>query len=756
MKIFNYLLTSLIPISLLCSEPAEDIETQQEELREDASLGDDFGEADLLSPEEDIYTDDVDVDLPFDHYMPPAETPECEEVNELPLTVDLKNPVFVRGVISTEEGGIITAPGIRIQARKIEYINKIENGVRVQKIKAEDDLMMEYGERVFVGSRLEYDFVNKKGTLWDGKTFVDMWFLGGSQIELKEDGTFYIYNAYITTCETTENAWEIKAREVKITQEYLLSASNIRFQVLKIPIFWIPSFKSNLKVFADPPVRYKLVWDKGIGPRLTMRYRVYSWENLNVFFRLDYRLKRGLGAAVESEYFSDDGRTTFVTRSYGAHDKSFPDEKGNKRYRLQGLYHTHSKDEKTTLHMTYDKLSDSRMVGDFRSDDFEINTLRRTQLVATHERENAFFNLTVQPRLNRFDSIEQELPLTSVALRPFKIGHSNIISSNYFNAGYLDYVYATDLTKSFKELGLRSSTHAARLETHNQLYYPLNIGPVTLTPSAGLIGIFYSNNPEHHAVGQGIFTYGAHAQTHLLRHFTKYRHLIEPYATFQGLTNPTAGLDDHFIFDIYDGYHRLNQLKLGIRNTLTPRRKSPFSPTIVTDLYTYGFFWNHQFSQVFPKYYLNIGWLRPSYAIRSAIAWNNLERVWDFTNISGEWTINEYIALGLEFRHRSRFDWRKADHENFIIDVSQPIPELLDSPISDGRDTLLGRMFVRLTPKWSCQLQTRNGWGRKNEPRYNAGKFDLFYMLTCSWRLRLSYERMPNDNRFSGTISMVK
>ena len=94
--------------------------------------------------------------------------------------------------------------------------------------------------------------------------------------------------------------------------------------------------------------------------------------------------------------------------------------------------------------------------------------------------------------------------------------------------------------------------------------------------------------------------------------------------------------------------------------------------------------------------------------------------------------------------------------ENFILDVSRPIPELVDSPVSDGRDTLLGRMFVRLTPKWTCQLQTRNGWGRKNEPRYNAGKFDLFYMLTCSWRLRLSYERMPNDNRFSGTISMVK
>jgi hypothetical protein len=41
-------------------------------------------------------------------------------------------------------------------------------------------------------------------------------------------------------------------------------------------------------------------------------------------------------------------------------------------------------------------------------------------------------------------------------------------------------------------------------------------------------------------------------------------------------------------------------------------------------------------------------------------------------------------------------------------------------------------------------------------PAINAGKVDLFTMLTCSWRLRLSYERMPNDNRFSGAISLVK
>jgi hypothetical protein len=232
--------------------------------------------------------------------------------------------------------------------------------------------------------------------------------------------------------------------------------------------------------------------------------------------------------------------------------------------------------------------------------------------------------------------------------------------------------------------------------------------------------------------------------------------MSEPYLEFQGLTSPTASLSHHFYFDINDGYDQLNQLRLGWRNSFYSRNSQSFLPAIYTDIYTYGFFGNRDFAQSFPKYYLTVGWNRPSYAIRGRIAWNNEERVWDFTNIATDWTINEDIAFGLEFRHRSKFDWRKADHENFIVDVARPIPELLDSPLSDGRDTLLARLFIRLAPKWSCQIQSRHGWGRKDEPRYNAGKIDLITMLTCSWRLRLSYERLPNDNRFSSSVSLVK
>ncbi len=738
------------PVSPWAIETEEDMESQ--DLQYDESEFSPDIETQIPS-----LTDDVDLDEP----EPSAElapAPRKTPFETLPqeLVIDLKNPMFAHGVITTTEGGVISGQGMRIQARKIEYTNKIENGIRIQKIVAEDDLMMEYSDRAFVGSRLEYDFISKTGVLYNGKTFVDIWFLGGDKIELQADGTFYISNAFVTTCEDQDNTWEINAKTVKITEDKLLSAKNIRFRFFKVPLFWLPSFKSNLKAFSDPPIRYKVVWDKGLGPRLTMRYRIYSWRDLNLFFRLDYRLKRGLGGALESEYTSPDHNTTFVTRSYGARDKSFPNEKGPHRYRLQGLYHIQSKDERSQIHLTWDKLSDTRMVGDFRSDDFEINTQKRTHLVMFRQIDQAFFRLAVQPRVNRFDSIDQELPLLTIGVRPFQLGHSGIISTNYAYAGYLDYVYANDLRNEFHRLGLSASTHAARLETRNTLYRPFSLGHFTLTPYLGVNGIFYSSNPAHHPIGQGILNYGFAGQTRLFRSYSKFRHMSEPYLEFQGLTSPTAALSHHYYFDINDGYHQLNQLRIGWRNAFYRFSGHAFLPAVTTDLYTNGFFGNRDFALVFPKYYLKAAWNRPSYAIRGGIAWNNEDKVWDFANIATDWTINEDIAFGLEFRHRSKYDWRKADHDSFIVDVARPIQELLESPLSDGRDTFLARLFIRLAPKWSCQIQSRHGWGRRDEPRYNAGKIDLITMLTCSWRLRLSYERLPNDNRFSGSFSLLK
>ncbi|HEV3269823.1 MAG TPA: hypothetical protein VGZ69_04155 [Candidatus Rhabdochlamydia sp.] len=678
----------------------------------------------------------------------------CSELDD--LTIDLKNPSFSNGVLSTEEGGVAKANGLRIQARKMTYINKTENGIFIQKVLAEDDLMLELGNRVFVGSQLEYDFIHRRGTVICGKTFVDMWFLGGDKIELLEDGTFSITNAFVTTCENQDTDWDLQANTATITKNHLLSAKNIHFRIFKVPLFWLPVFKSNLKALQDSPIRYKVVWDKILGPRLTARYRFFSWKDIDCFFRLDYRIKRGFGAALETEYLSQDKRTIFVTRSYGAHDKSFPDEKGPHRYRLQGLYHYLSEDQKTQVHLTYDKLSDSQMVGDFKSEDFEINTQQRTLLTISREFNQAFLNFNLQPRINPFQSIDQELPFFFLGIRPFTLGSSRIISINNFNGGFLDYVYTNPLRSRLDALHLPAQTRAGRVQAYHELYRPFSIGPLMVTPNIGATGIFYSNNSSDQMVIQATAFYGLEAYTRLVASYSCMRHVIEPYAHAQGYTRPVLGLNKHFYFDIDDGYTQLNQLRIGIRNDIIQPITSHFAPTFTSDIYTYGFFGKRAFDRNFPKGYLSLGCNFSSIALKTTIARNFENQVWDFVNVSAEWTLNEDLALAAEFRHRSAFDWRKANHKSFLLDVARPISELLDTSLSDRRNTILARGYLRLGPKWSCLVQTKHGWGRRSEPSYHAGKIDLFTMLTCSWQLRLSYERLPNDNRFTAAVSLFK
>jgi hypothetical protein len=114
------------------------------------------------------------------------------------------------------------------------------------------------------------------------------------------------------------------------------------------------------------------------------------------------------------------------------------------------------------------------MIGEFKSDNFEINTQKRTRLFIDHKEMDSFVSLRVQPRINPWQSLNQELPSVTIGLKPFTFGSSGIIMENWVNASYLNYVYATDLQQYIH------NTHAARLETVNKVYRPI---PMHILPS---------------------------------------------------------------------------------------------------------------------------------------------------------------------------------------------------------------------------------------------------------------------------------
>jgi hypothetical protein len=245
---------------------------------------------------------------------------------------------------------------------------------------------------------------------------------------------------------------------------------------------------------------------------------------------------------------------------------------------------------------------------------------------------------------------------------------------------------------------------------------------------------------------------------HGQRQFSRYKHVIEPYFEYKALSRPTVSPDDHYIFSIQDGYQKLQQIEIGFRNLLFSHARPGKEACFTSDLYAEAFFSDSAIPQVIPRIYLLLDWNFPSVHLTWNNCYNIRDRVQDFSNAHLKWTLNENIALTLEGRYRSKYDWRKADHDNFILDVTRRQSELLESPLSDRRIMILSNVFIRLNPFWEFQFESHTGLYRlyKNtihEEPFTEFKAHLYTWLNSSWKLHLCYGYTVK-NHFDWTINL--
>ena len=679
----------------------------------------------------------------------------CLIADEPEFIINLRDPEYRDGVISTKEGGVITSPELRLQAREITYVNRVIDGKLVHTVVAEGDLMIDNGRRVFVGKRLEYNFADKTGIVTDGRTKIDVWFIGGEQIELAPNRTFYIRKAFVTTSENVDREWEVASRLVTITPDSMLKADKVTFRFRDTPLFYLPSYKSRLKRVDDPPVRYKVAWEKGMNPRFSMRYRVYSWKHTDLFWRFDYRLKEGPGTALEIDYASADKRRMFKTQNYLARDVFIRDDDPKKqrtRFRTSGVYNAITLNKKTTMHLRWDKFSDKNMPVNFKTDDFELGTAKRTEIIVRHFEKRYIAGLNARPRVNTFQGFKQELPQVDIAIHPVEIGRTGVISESHARVAYLDYVSADSVERRLPDFS------AARIEGKSQLYRPIVYEGLTVTPQVGFIGIGYNDSPRSNDVGQAIFNYELDAQLRLGRSYPSVRHFVTPYAHYYGLTSPTTKVDNYYVFGIGDGYNRLNSVRVGMRNEFYIYAQPLFAPNFSADLYAYAFFGDGTFGKIFPKGYLDLVWNFPSVRLSSYLGWNFQEQSLDKANFAALWTINGDTAIYAEMRHRGKFDWRKNQYHNYILDVTRPIKELLDTPLSDGRNTFLTRLQLKLAPQWTAQFEGHFGWGRTKVKlkTYTSVKLNIITMIATSWQFKLSIGRTPRGVEFASSFDLIR
>lgn len=657
------------------------------------------------------------------------------------VTVDLREPHYCDGLLLTEKGGIISAPGLRIQAEQLKYTKKES----LWTIEGEGDLIIEFSEAVFVGEKLNYNFATREGIITKGRLAIPPWFFGGDEIELKSDGTYLIRDGYITTSERSLPEWGILSENIAIDQNNNLKASDVHFKVGDTTVFWLPSFKTNLNTIFDNPIRYRFRWGGHQGPRVGLTYEVLAWKNWKTLLRFDYRITRGPGGGIETTYRSPDKKTEFQSINYISKDSSIlhPNEKA--RYEFEGSFRKRMDDDKTTLLATYDKVSDKDMPSTYFDRDFDFVTTGRTQLQIRRQEEWGIATFYSRVRINSFQTVKEELPTLRVCYKPFSIKQTGIIFENAASASYLQFQYSKHLLDFHNYC-------STRFQYFPTFYRPFVFGPwCTLTPEVGMIAILYGNSPEKEQEGQTIGKAGLRLQTHLFHSYGSFKHVIEPYVHYRYFSSPTCPHRHHYIFDITDGWARLNYLAFGVNNSFlgTPGKAQNF-PSASCDLYSFAFFDTEKIRQSIPRVYGKFSVLALS-TLRHVIhtGWNIDQGQLDFFHFRTEWTVNADLALSSEYRHRGPYWWRKVDKENFFLDMVHSEERLYHSLVSERSDTLLLHAFYRFIPNWSVELTTRQGWNKKRSPSYFEYEIDLLTTIQSAWHLRLSYQHQENDDRFA-------
>lgn len=659
------------------------------------------------------------------------------------VSIYLCEPTFSNGVFTTEKGGVINAPNLRIQARHLQYIRKLKEEEPQFTLMAEGDLMIVFNGYFFVGERLEYDFQGKSGYIINGRTGTEPWYVGGKTIRLFPDGSYIIDDAFITTDDNICPDWKIAANRTKLCEQRYVEAKDVRFRFFNTTLFWLPTFSLDLDTIFDNPISYSLRWGGREGPRVGMTYEVFSWEHFKTWLKLDYRLNRGPGGGIETRYRSEDRRVFFQTINYIARDNSIFLPSERLRYRFEGAFSGLFLDDTVSVDFTYDKLSDKYMATDYDDKGIELETAGRTQLDITRQHKDWIANLYSRVRINSFETVKQELPTLMNSWRPLVLGKTGIISDNRLKLSYMDFDYAHHLPDVH-------DFSAGRFAFSHLLYRPIVTKAVTVTPEAGLEAICYTNGPhgeDGHWLALGVF--GCEINTPMYRFYNAQKHVFEPYASYHYYTSPTISPHKHYIFDIEDGWVRLNMVRFGARNSLYKRGCDGYiSRYLWVDLYANAFIDIHTIPQTIQKVYADTVW-RPNDFLKFTLcsAWNFQENQLDHANLRAQWTVNADFALAAEYRHRDAFDWRKADHTNFMLDAFHTVEELRDSPVSDRRDTFLVHLFYRFLPNWALEFESRHGWNRRHENNYTEFEVDLLTTIYSAGQMKLSYQHIEGDDR---------
>jgi len=666
------------------------------------------------------------------------------------VDIQLQEAEYQNGVMSTDKGGIIKGKDFFLQAKDIRYTKKGEGDELIHKVEAENQLLVRFKDRFYKGDKVELNLVDGKLVIWNGTTQSGFWFIGGRYIEILQDGSGTIHDAYVTTSENERADWTLSSQEARVTKDSQLHATNVTFYFIKLPLFWVPSISTDLLKLEGAPFRYRARWGGREGFRFGISY-LFATGPCKHRALVDYSVKNGFGIGLKSRYISHSSPAKFEALNYVAQGRK--KKWDSARYRLQGAYKNYFSSINTHLKVQYDKLSDRRMKYDFS--DHAISDARAglTQAKLWRNEPNWRTDLNTTVRINDFQNVKQKLPFLTYQYRTKPIGHSPLLLSTQLSTGYLDFVYA-------KKTPYVHNFHSARTELDQKIFTSKQLSILTVTPSLGYSIIQYSNSPQHQSRLQAIGRADLNIKTRFIHHSEQRKQILEPYVNGYIISRPPVQANKTYIFGLNDGWAQINGLQYGCKHFFyLAAREDGFRPQLRTDLYARSFFATRHLSEQPYKLWLTSTWdATPWASYKLESAWDFRDHTLDHLNLQMRQTLSESLALILEWRQRSKYAWRKLDAENFIVEAVRSPHKLKHSQMSDDRKTLLGSLVWSPLPTFDLEYTAWKGWRKKKN--YLNSEIEFTTLIRGALRLGLSYYWRPggggNGWNFSLSLGQKK
>ncbi|MBF0489104.1 MAG: hypothetical protein HQL15_00615 [Candidatus Omnitrophica bacterium] len=562
---------------------------------------------------------------------------------------------------------VVTADKSILYADKIELEKAIGEGV------ANGHVYIDSNQMQIDADSVKYNFSKGTGVFKNARVFNSPFQIKGEQINKVSEDHMIMEHGFLTTCDFDEPHYRMSIRQLDIYQGDKAIARGVTLFLGKMPIMHVSKYVQNLKdrpIFVVTP-GYK----KDFGAFLLTELRLQLSDQVKLIVHGDLRERTGIGEGVDVKYTTPDFGAG-VLRTYYANENAIAskhlwdmrDSTGMKKgptithelYKIEWR-HKWQIDRNTSAVWQYYKVHDWDLanmgfIKRYFQRDFRRGPDVNTYFLFTRSLPSGVISYRIDAsRVNPALQSIDRFPEIRYDLSGQKLGSTNF------------YLKTTDMFSNFQNSQPDNHMKTMRVDTNNEISYPIRIGFVETRPFVGGEHTYYSrtNNVNERSVVRGQFKTGIDLTTHFYRIWNYHsklfgvennglRHVVTPSVSYLYAHRPTINASHFNQFDSIDALAQAHSVHLSLENKLQTKRNNQSVDLIrwilETDYSLLGSEPGRSFGPYLSTLEFNpIDWL----TFRTEESYNHQEEYWNYINFdayihkSDKWS----FGIGKRFAH---------------------------------------------------------------------------------------------------------